>query len=171
MIVAANWKMNPALDEASILLTTLASQNFSRIKRIIFVPHPYLMPLSLRLTGASLQIGGQDCHFAEHGAYTGDVSAGMLRDCGIYVLLGHSERRSTHGESSDLIAQKIQAALAQNLDIMLCVGETRAERIDKKAEQVVIDQLRASIPHDTPPTRLSIAYEPVWAIGTGLWHH
>ena len=115
MIVAANWKMNPALDQAAVLATALASQPFSEIKRILFVPYPYLVPMSVRLTGASLQIGGQDCHFADHGAYTGDVSAGMLRDCGAsIVLLGHSERRSAHGESSDLVAQKIKAALAQN---------------------------------------------------------
>ena len=89
-------------------------------------------------------------------------------DCGASsVLLGHSERRTAHGETSDIIAQKIEAALVQNLDVMLCVGETKAERDDKKAEQVVIDQLQASIPDNTLPTRLTIAYEPVWAIGTG----
>ena len=168
MIVAANWKMNPALDQASILVTALASQSFPQIKRILFVPHPYLVPMSVRLTGATLEIGGQDCHFADHGAYTGDVSAAMLRDCGAsLVLLGHSERRAAHGETSDIVAQKIQAAMAQNLDVMLCVGETKAERDDKKAEQVVIDQLQASIPEHAPPTGLMIAYEPVWAIGTG----
>ena len=168
MIVAANWKMNPALDQASILATALASQSFPQIKRILFVPHPYLVPMSVRLTGATLEIGGQDCHFADHGAYTGDVSAAMLRDCGAsLVLLGHSERRAAHGETSDIVAQKIQAAMAQNLDVMLCVGETKAERDDKKAEQVVIDQLQASIPEHAPPTGLMIAYEPVWAIGTG----
>ena len=168
MIVAANWKMNPALDQASVLATALANQSFSQIKRILFAPHPYLVPMSLRLTGTALEIGGQDCHFADHGAFTGDVSAAMLRDCGAtLVLLGHSERRAAHGETSDIIAQKITAALAQNLDVMLCVGETKAERDDKKAEQVVIDQLQASIPDHAPPTCLMVAYEPVWAIGTG----
>ena len=122
----------------------------------------------VRLTGTALEIGGQDCHFADHGAFTGDVSAAMLRDCGAtLVLLGHSERRAAHGETSDIIAQKITAALAQNLDVMLCVGETKAERDDKKAEQVVIDQLQASIPKHATPARLMVAYEPVWAIGTG----
>ena len=168
MIVAANWKMNPALDQASVLATALANQSFPQIKRILFAPHPYLVPMSVRLTGAALEIGGQDCHFADHGAFTGDVSAAMLRDCGAtLVLLGHSERRAAHGETSDIIAQKITAALAQNLDVMLCVGETKAERDDKKAEQVVIDQLQASIPEHAPPARLMVAYEPVWAIGTG----
>ena len=168
MIVAANWKMNPALDQASVLATALANQSFPQIKRILFAPHPYLVPMSVRLTGTALEIGGQDCHFADHGAFTGDVSAAMLRDCGATsVLLGHSERRAAHGETSDIIAQKITAALAQNLDVMLCVGETKAERDDKKAEQVVIDQLQASIPKHAPPARLMVAYEPVWAIGTG----
>ena len=168
MIVAANWKMNPALDQASILATALTSQSFPQIKRILFAPHPYLVPMSVPLTGTALELGGQDCHFADHGAFTGDVSAAMLRDCGAsFVLLGHSERRAAHGETSDIIAQKITAALAQNLDVMLCVGETSAERDDEKAEQVVIDQLQASTPENAPPARLMIAYEPVWAIGTG----
>ena len=168
MIVAANWKMNPALDQASVLATALANQSFPQIKRILFAPHPYLVPMSVRLNGTALDIGGQDCHFADHGAFTGDVSATMLRDCGAsLVLLGHSERRAAHGETSDIIAQKMTAALAQNLDVMLCVGETKAERNDKKAEQVVIDQLQSSIPKHAQPTRLMIAYEPVWAIGTG----
>jgi len=126
------------------------------------------VPMSVRLTGGALEIGGQDCHFADHGAFTGDVSAAMLLDCGASsVLLGHSERRAAHGETSDIIAQKIEAALVQNLDIMLCVGETKAERDDKKAEQVVIDQLQASIPEHALPKCLMIAYEPVWAIGSG----
>ena len=168
MIVAANWKMNPALDQAYVLATAFTSQSFLKIKRILFAPHPYLVPMSVRLTGSTLGIGGQDCHFSDQGAYTGDVSAAMLRDCGASsVLLGHSERRAAHGETSDIIAQKTTAALAQNLDVMLCVGETKAERDDKKAEQVVIDQLQASIPEHAPPTCLMIAYEPIWAIGTG----
>ncbi len=169
MIVAANWKMNLSLDQASVLAAALASQSFPEIKRILFAPHPYLVPLSMQLTDAALKIGGQDCHFADHGAFTGDVSAAMLRDCGAsLVLLGHSERRAAHVETSNIIAQKTTAALAQNLDVMLCVGETKAERDDKKAEQAVIDQLQASIPEHAPPTCLMIAYEPVWAIGTGV---
>ena len=169
MIVAANWKMNLELNEASVLATAVASQSFPRIKRILFVPHPYLVPISAKFKGISVETGGQDCHYADHGAFTGDVSASMLRDCGaVNVLLGHSERRSAHGESSDCIAQKIKAALSQNLNVMLCVGETKAERDDKKAEQVVIDQLQASIPDNVPPGRLTVAYEPVWSVGTGV---
>ncbi len=168
MIVAANWKMNPTLDQASVLATAFASRPFPKIRRILFAPHTYLVPMSMRLTGAGLELGGQDCHFADHGAFTGDVSAAMLRDCGAsLVLLGHSERRAAHGETSDIIAHKTTAALEQNLNVMLCVGETKAERDDKKAEQVVIDQLQTSIPEHAPPKCLMIAYEPVWAIGAG----
>lgn len=168
MIVAANWKMNPRLAKATQLATALAAQTFPRIERILFAPHPYLVPLSRRLSIGKVRIGGQDCHFEDDGAYTGDVSSAMLRDCGAsIVLLGHSERRSRHGETSDMIARKVNAALSQNLSVMLCVGETMAERNDRKAEQVVIDQLQASIPADMPANQLSIAYEPVWAIGTG----
>ena len=96
--------MNPALDQAAALATLLASQPYSQVKRILFAPHPYLVPLSTRLTNTTLEIGGQDCHFADQGAFTGDVSAAMLHDCGAkVVLLGHSERRTAHGETSDIM--------------------------------------------------------------------
>ena len=168
MIVAANWKMNPTLDQARVLAAALATHRFSNVTRVLFAPHPYLVPISVRLSDSGVRIGGQDCHFANDGAYTGDVSAGMLRDCGAsMVLLGHSERRSAHGETSHLVAQKARTAQAQQLQVMLCVGETKAERDHGQAEQVVIDQLQASIPADMAATHLTIAYEPVWAIGTG----
>jgi triosephosphate isomerase len=168
MIVAANWKMNPTLDQAGVLATALTTHTFANVTRVLFAPHPYLVPMSVRLSDSGVRIGGQDCHFADDGAYTGDVSAAMLRDCGAsMVLLGHSERRSAHGETSHLVAQKVRAARAQQLPVMLCVGETKAERDHGQAEQVVIDQLQASIPSDMDAKHLTIAYEPVWAIGTG----
>jgi len=168
MIVAANWKMNPALDKAGDLAHALATRSFPKIQRMLFAPHPFLVPMSVRLTGADVRLGGQDCHFAEAGAFTGDVSASMLRDCGASaVLLGHSERRAAHGETSDIVAQKMAAAHTKGLDVMLCVGETKSERDDGKAAQVVIDQLQASIPEQMPAASLTVAYEPVWAIGTG----
>jgi triosephosphate isomerase len=168
MIVAANWKMNPTLDQAGVLAKALTTQRFTDVTRVLFAPHPYIVPMSVRLSDSGVRIGGQDCHFADDGAYTGDVSAAMLRDCGAsMVLLGHSERRSAHGETSHLVAQKARAAQAQQLQVLLCVGETKAERDHGQAEQVVIDQLQASIPADMAATHLAIAYEPVWAIGTG----
>ena len=168
MIVAANWKMNPSFDAAARLATVLDACSFKPIKRILFLPHPYLMPISERLGHSEIQLGGQDCHQAAAGAHTGDVSAAMLRDCGAsIVLLGHSERRANHGEVSSLIAEKARQAVAHGLDVLICLGETLSERQAGKAEQVVIDQLRMSVPDDMPQNRLMIAYEPVWAIGTG----
>ena len=168
MIVAANWKMNPSFDAASRLVTGLDARSFQPVKRILFTPHPYLALISVRLGQSEIRIGGQDCHQDVAGAHTGDVSALMLRDCGAsIVLLGHSERRANHGETSALVAAKARQAVAHGLDVMICLGETLDERRAGKAEQVVIDQLRISVPDDMPQNRLMIAYEPVWAIGTG----
>ena len=168
MIVAANWKMNPTLEQAGILAAAMACATFSRINRILFLPHPYLIPMSSELSGSDVKLGGQDCHFAENGAYTGDVSAAMLHDCGAsIVLLGHSERRSNHKETNNLISQKVKVAISKGLDVVLCVGESNIQRDENKAEQIVIEQLKASIPAEVPKSRLIIAYEPVWAIGTG----
>jgi len=183
MIVAANWKMNPPLSVAGTLVqamiagsTSLAGDvdDYATVQRMLFPPHPFLMPMSIRLQGSGVHLGGQDCHEDAAGAHTGDVSAMMLRDCGAsIVLLGHSERRANHGETSALVAAKANQALATGLDVMICVGETLAERQAGHAEQMVIDQLRASIPKEMPArdndkqVRIIIAYEPVWAIGTG----
>ena len=168
MIVAANWKMNPSFDAAGRLATALDACSFQPVKRILFLPHPYLVSISDRLGQSEIRLGGQDCHQNAAGAHTGDVSAAMLRDCGAsIVLLGHSERRANHGEASSLIAAKARQAVAHGMDVLICLGETLGERHAGKAEQVVIDQLRMSVPDDMPQNRLMIAYEPVWAIGTG----
>ena len=168
MIIAANWKMNPALEVAGSLALALMARSFAPVSRILFAPHPYLVPMSVRLGGSDVRLGGQDCHHDAAGAHTGDVSAAMLRDCGAsMVLLGHSERRADHGETSALVAAKAAQALAHDLDVMICLGETLAERRAGRAEQIVIDQLHASLPENLPHGRVMIAYEPVWAIGTG----
>jgi len=120
----------------------------------------------------AIAIGGQDCHVEISGAYTGDLSAEMLRDAGArYVILGHSERRQYHGETDALVAQKVAAACGEGLKPILCVGETEEVRDAGEAEKVVTHQLGASLPDRFPdmmgPEKLAIAYEPVWAIGTG----
>jgi triosephosphate isomerase len=118
--------------------------------------------------GTPVLLGGQDCHSEPAGAYTGDISAPMLRDAGAsYVILGHSERRELHGESSALVAAKVGAAGRAGLTAILCVGETQRERDSGAAEAVVDRQLKGSIPVEADASRLVIAYEPVWAIGTG----
>ena len=153
---------------AGRLATVLDACSFQPVKRILFLPHPYLVPISERLGQSEIRLGGQDCHQDAAGPHTGDVSAAMLRDCGAsIVLLGHSERRLNHGETSALIAAKARQAVAHGLDVLICLGETLGERQSGKAEQVVIDQLRISVPDDMPQNRLMIAYEPLWAIGTG----
>ena len=174
MIVAGNWKMNPPFAVAGQLANALTVRRFEPVTRILFAPHPFLVTMSVRLEGSDVRLGGQDCHQDESGAHTGDVSAAMLRDCGAsLVLLGHSERRANHGETSALIAAKALQALAHNLDLMICIGETLEERRAGLAEQIVIDQLHASLPanllhgDDGLYGRVMIAYEPVWAIGTG----
>ncbi|MDB2390084.1 triose-phosphate isomerase [Alphaproteobacteria bacterium] len=169
MIIAANWKMNPDLETAGTLASRLAGIVFEDVRRVLFAPHPYIIPMSIRLAQSDVTIGGQDCHAAASGAHTGDVSALMLRDSGAsMVLLGHSERRSDHAEDDALVLAKVNAGLANYIDVMVCVGETRVEREAGNAESVVIKQLEGSIPKDMDPAKLIVAYEPVWAIGTGL---
>ena len=114
-------------------------------------------------------VGGQDCHAEESGAFTGDIAAPMLKDAGAdFTIVGHSERRAMHGESNEIVRAKAEAAQNAGLGVILCVGETEAERDSGKAEEVVGDQLDGSLPRGKGATeKLSVAYEPVWAIGTG----
>ena len=129
MIVAANWKMNPSIEDAGALAAAYAGTAFDGIARILFPPHPYLVHMAMRLGQSGIRLGGQDCHSAALGAHTGDVAAHMLAACGAdIVLLGHSERRTDHGESDALVRAKAGAALAENLSVMICVGETLAQR-------------------------------------------
>ena len=124
-----------------------------------------------KAAGSALQIGAQDCHAKAAGAHTGDISAAMLRDAGAtWVILGHSERRQDHGETDALIRAKLETAHAHGLAVILCVGETRAERDAGRTLEVVRAQIEAALTryHDATTDNLVIAYEPVWAIGTGL---
>jgi triosephosphate isomerase len=118
---------------------------------------------------AQIAVGGQDCAEAASGAHTGDISAEMLKDAGaIYVIVGHSERRADHGETDALVRAKASAALRAGLTPIVCVGETRAEREAGRAQDVVGGQIDGSVPGSAPVERLVLAYEPIWAIGTGL---
>ena len=168
MIIAANWKMNPLLADAGALAAAYAASSHDGVTRILFPPAPYLVQMAMRLDGSGVHIGGQDCHQAVAGAHTGDVAASMLASCGAdRVLLGHSERREAHGESDALVAEKARTALAAGLSVMICVGETLDQREAGNAESVVIAQLDGSVPSDIDGASLMLAYEPVWAIGTG----
>lgn len=167
-LAAGNWKMNgtaSALAEVDALLSAFPDPG---CEMLLCPPATLVARMADRVNGRPLLVGGQDCHFKTSGAHTGDVSAAMLKDAGAtHVILGHSERRADHGESDALICSKTHAAIAEGLVAIVCVGETEAQRDAGRTLAVVGEQLKGSVPADAPMTQLVIAYEPVWAIGTG----
>ena len=135
---------------------------------IVFPPAVLIDTVIASRLNQNLQVGGQDCHAQSAGAHTGDISAHMLADAGCgWVLAGHSERRTDHHESNQDVAAKASAAIDAGLCVIICVGETLEERMAGKAFDVVAEQIKGSMPHDLPHDRFALAYEPVWAIGTG----
>jgi triosephosphate isomerase len=172
-LIAGNWKMNGSLSEVCNLMNSLVEGLKSRPElpdRADFVICPPYVHLALvhSMLPQGVVLGAQDCASQDNGAYTGDISAKMLKDVGCqYVILGHSERRQYHGEANELIAAKVAKAHDAGLKVILCVGETEAERDSGRADAVVIDQLRKSLPGRVTAENTVIAYEPVWAIGTG----
>jgi len=171
-LLAGNWKMNGL--RASLAQIELIAAGFDGALRenldlLICPPATLLASASAIAASARIALGGQDCHSKATGAHTGDISAQMLADAGAaYVIVGHSERRADHGESDGLIQAKARAALAAGLTPIICVGETREQREAGEAETIVGGQIAGSVPQDIAPERLVLAYEPVWAIGTGL---
>lgn len=170
--VVGNWKMNASLESTSGLLKGL-SEGWSGVHQAevaVCVPYPYLAKTSELLEQSNIAFGAQDLSKHESGAYTGEVSADMLLDFGCkYAIVGHSERREYHKESSELVAEKFEAAAKKGLIPILCVGETLEERENEKTFDVVGSQLKAVINRCglEGVTKGVIAYEPVWAIGTG----
>lgn len=146
----------------------LSAEDGNHVQRIVFPPFPLLSGVHAVASASNIAVGGQDCHSESDGAFTGDVSAPMLSDAGCqWVILGHSERRRHHHEANQLIAQKVMAAQSAGLSVILCVGETADARSSGAADTIVLDMLKSSLPDNVDLTRLAIAYEPVWAIGTG----
>ncbi|MDB5505733.1 MAG: triose-phosphate isomerase [Devosia sp.] len=170
-LIVGNWKMHgfsAALAEISALATALAAGEPPRCIVVICPPATLLAEASRLGSMAGILTGGQDCHPALSGAHTGDLSAAMLKDAGAsYVIVGHSERRADHGETSELVRAKAEAGLTAKLIPIVCVGETLAERDAGRAETIVLDQLDRSLPDDAAGRKVVVAYEPVWAIGTG----
>ncbi len=170
LLVAGNWKMNGfKADLAQIEAVRAGLTTPEKVDVMIFPPATLLSSAAERAAGSPLKIGAQDCSPAKGGAFTGDLSAPMLKDAGAEaVILGHSERRSLHGETSELIKRKAAIAIESGLMAIICVGETLGERAVGLAESVCLRQLSASLPSVSSAANTVIAYEPVWAIGTGL---
>ena len=171
-LIVGNWKMNGSLAANQALLDEIkAGLGAVRCRAGVCVPHPYLAQVQLLLAGTPIALGAQDVSIHAGGAYTGEVSASMLRDFGVrYCIVGHSERRQYHRESEVEVALKAKLALASGITPIVCVGETLAQREAGETEAVVKRQLAAVI-HENGHciSEIAVAYEPVWAIGTG--HH
>jgi len=165
-LIAGNWKMHGTLREAGSLAEAVRAGAAGLPADLLICPPVLHVPsVAALLAGGPVAVGAQDCHAAVKGAHTGDVSAAMLHDAGAtHVILGHSERRADHRETDAVVRAKVQAALAAGLIPVVCVGETEAQRLAGEAEAVVRGQLAESLPDDFAGI---IAYEPVWAIGTG----
>jgi triosephosphate isomerase len=167
-LAAGNWKMNGLAAAGAELDALIAATAGSGAEVLICPPATLIAGFAARARGSAVAIGGQDCHPAAGGAHTGDISAEMIADAGAtQVIVGHSERRADHGESDALVRVKAEAAWRAGLAAIVCVGETEAERDAGRALAVVGGQLAGSIPDGATPVNLVVAYEPVWAIGTG----
>ncbi len=169
-LIAGNWKMNGSIEaNDGLVRAVLAGMGTPGCAVAVCVPAPYLAQLQMLRAASALELGAQDVSAHDKGAYTGEVSAAMLREFGVrYAIVGHSERRQYHGETDVLVADKAKAALAQGITPIVCVGETLAQREAGQTEEVVKRQLAAVIhANGHCVSELVVAYEPVWAIGTG----
>ena len=169
-LIAGNWKMNGSIAANDALVrAVVAGLKDAACTVAVCVPAPYLAQVQMLRHGSALELGAQDVSLHEQGAYTGEVSAAMLKEFGVrYAIVGHSERRQYHGETDQVVADKAKAALAHGITPIVCVGETLAQREAGETEQVVKRQLAAVIhANGHCISEIVVAYEPVWAIGTG----
>jgi triosephosphate isomerase len=166
--VAGNWKMNTTESEAVALARAVAVASAgARCDVAVCVPFPHLHGVREALQGSTVALGAQDVHWEASGAFTGEVSAPMLADYCSLVIIGHSERRQFLGDTDEWVNRKLKAVLASPLSVIVCVGESLEERRGGRAEAVLERQLRSGLAGAPITTRVTIAYEPVWAIGTG----
>ena len=170
-IVAGNWKMNKDYVDSEILISKLLTTNkHSTIEIIIAPPFTNLLAATNALKGSSIVVAAQNMHFAENGAYTGEISASMLKSVGVKtVILGHSERRAYFNETDELLAKKVDAALSNDMRVIFCFGEELSDRKAGQENQVVAEQIEKALFHLPADDwkNIVLAYEPVWAIGTG----
>ena len=167
-LAAGNWKMNGLGADLAEVDALAAAHPDAACDILICPPATLLARMAERAAGSAVQVGGQDCHAARSGAYTGDIAAEMLAEAGAsHVILGHSERRADHGETDAAVRVKTEAAIAAGLVAVICVGETLGEREGGRTLEVIGAQLAGSVPDGVDDTTVVVAYEPVWAIGTG----
>jgi len=171
-LIAGNWKMNGLKKDVRSLAGGLASRmkklNNPTFEVLVCPPAPLVGLVSEAVKGSGIAVGGQDCHANEAGAHTGDVSAALLKSMGCkYVIVGHSERRTDHAETDKVVKAKAEAALVAGLKVIVCIGETLKERKAGQTLNVNRKQLRGSLSAEATAANTVIAYEPVWAIGTG----
>ncbi len=169
--VAGNWKMNKTGEDARLLIAEMLPelQALTGAERAVCPPFPYLVSLSNMLAGSGIGLGAQNMHWEASGAYTGEVAANMVAEFCQYVILGHSERRAYFGETDETVNKKVKAALAAGLTPIMCVGETLAENEAGRTGEVVTRQTRLGLDgiSAADAAKVVVAYEPVWAIGTG----
>ncbi|MBI1172137.1 triose-phosphate isomerase [bacterium] len=167
-LAAGNWKMNGSAAALAEVGALIAAHPAPACEMLLCPPATLLAQMTWAARGSKLMTGGQDCHTKASGAHTGDISAAMLKDAGAsHVILGHSERRADHGESDALVKAKAEAALAAGLTAIVCLGETEAQRDAGETLALCGSQLNGSLPEGANAANLVVAYEPVWAIGTG----
>jgi triosephosphate isomerase len=172
--IAGNWKMYTSLEQARQLARAVVegvtTEWAARVQVAVCPPFPWLLPVADVLRGSAVALGAQDCHYEREGAFTGQVAPEMLREAGCqYVIIGHSERRHGLGESDEFLNKKLHGALRAGLHVIFCIGELLSEREAEQTQAVLHRQLAGGLAGLTPQqlTRVTIAYEPVWAIGTG----
>ncbi len=168
-LIAGNWKMNTTISEATELVKAMRAglDRIGNVDKVICPPFVSLAAVKELIEGSSIKLGAQNIYFEEKGAYTGEVSSLMLADLCEFVIIGHSERRQYFNETGEIVNKKIVAALKVGLKPILCIGERLEENEAGRTEEVVTEQLRSSLTGIDYPGSLLIAYEPVWAIGTG----
>jgi triosephosphate isomerase len=170
-LIAANWKMHGDLSwvEKPAEFRRHFSRRHTSVECLILPPFHLIPKMAEACTGLDVFVGAQNCHAQDSGAFTGEISAGMLSDAGAaFVIVGHSERRALFGETDSDIAAKTMAVMAAGLKPIVCIGESEAERVEGRALEIITSQMKGSIPEDIDGGSITIAYEPVWAIGTGL---
>ena len=167
-LIVGNWKMNGTLESLREVIEVDKAFNQPEIDIVLCLPNTIIYAAIEKTLSSKLKIGAQNCHHHQEGAFTGDVSAKMLKNIGAkLVIVGHSERRQAYGETNELVKAKASAIINAGLTTLICVGETEEQKNNGQTEEIVCEQIKNSIPETSNSNNTVIAYEPIWAIGTG----